>query len=306
MKYLAVKNFAQFQHYKDRRPPWIKLYQEVLDDYAFTQLPDAARGQLMMIWLIASRTDNKIPNDPQWIARAIQASGPLEMDALLEAGFLEEWEPEKAKGKREDWSSRYIPDEVRERVMERCKRRCVTCASADTLEIDHIVPISKGGTGAEENLQVLCRSCNRKKRAALSADAERDATQMRSPEAEGETESETDSSSSTVRATEEEIARCLPNDADRIALTALLHRVPNRPTWLFEIAAALNGMHGTSLSPAQLGQVLRDFVGNGASAQPNLRVFRGYIRNGSKPPPEAHASPDDVKSKLDKWAKQNA
>src|SRR5690606_19747530 len=33
--YLTVKNFERFQHYKDRNPPWIKLYNDLLDDYEF-------------------------------------------------------------------------------------------------------------------------------------------------------------------------------------------------------------------------------------------------------------------------------
>ena len=31
------------------------------------------------------------------------------------------------------------------------------------LEIDHIIPVSKGGETVEYNLQTLCRTCNRKK-----------------------------------------------------------------------------------------------------------------------------------------------
>ena len=42
-------------------------------------------------------------------------------------------------------------------------KSCVKCQSLDFLEIDHIVPVSAGGSHEIENLQVLCRSCNRKK-----------------------------------------------------------------------------------------------------------------------------------------------
>lgn len=37
---------------------------------------------------------------------------------------------------------------------------CVACGSKDSLEIDHIVPIHKGGGNELENLQALCKSCN--------------------------------------------------------------------------------------------------------------------------------------------------
>lgn len=40
---------------------------------------------------------------------------------------------------------------------------CVNCGSKENLTIDHIRPISKGGTNEEDNLQILCKSCNSKK-----------------------------------------------------------------------------------------------------------------------------------------------
>ena len=61
MRYFRVKNFERFQHYKDRSPPWIKLYNDLLDDYAFTCLQDASKLHQILIWLVASRTGNKLP-----------------------------------------------------------------------------------------------------------------------------------------------------------------------------------------------------------------------------------------------------
>lgn len=192
-RFLSVKNYERFQHYKDRRPPWIKLYNEILDDYEFTCLPDTTKAHLMLIWLLASRTDNKIPWDAAWISNSVRATVQVDIEALLEAGFLIEHDDLTAKGIRENWASRYIPDDVRAAILERDKHRCVACRSTDNLEIDHIIPVSRGGTGDPSNLQTLCRPCNRRKRATLPtydgcADAEQVATQLRSPETETETE----------------------------------------------------------------------------------------------------------------------
>jgi hypothetical protein len=88
VRYLSVKNFAHFQHYRDRAPVWIKLYNAVMDDEAFLELSDAERGQLVLIWLLASRRENKIPNDGKAIARAIQASGRVNLERFVTAGFL--------------------------------------------------------------------------------------------------------------------------------------------------------------------------------------------------------------------------
>lgn len=89
MKVLSIKNFALYQHYKDRRPPWVKLHASVLDDYAFSCLQDASKAHLMLLWLLASQTDNKIPYDLAWISRKIGAVSPVDLEELISLGFIE-------------------------------------------------------------------------------------------------------------------------------------------------------------------------------------------------------------------------
>lgn len=52
-----VKNWKQFQHFKDRTPPWIKLYRGLLDDPDFHALDGDTAKQLVMIWLVASEDE---------------------------------------------------------------------------------------------------------------------------------------------------------------------------------------------------------------------------------------------------------
>ena len=96
MNYIQVKNWGKFQHYKKRNPPWIKLHAELLSDYAFSRLQDASKLHLMMIWLLASRTANKLPNDPGWLQKQIGAETKPNINLLIEMGFIEE----KEGGKR--------------------------------------------------------------------------------------------------------------------------------------------------------------------------------------------------------------
>jgi diadenosine tetraphosphate (Ap4A) HIT family hydrolase len=60
-----------------------------------------------------------------------------------------------------------IPDSLRYRVLTDGKGRCVLCGATrdeTVLDVDHIIPRSKGGKTVYENLQVLCAKCNRSKR----------------------------------------------------------------------------------------------------------------------------------------------
>jgi hypothetical protein len=87
-RYFSVVNYDQQQHYKDRGPTWIKLYNRLLDDYAFAMQPDAAKWHLIGIFLIASRHHNRIPADPVWLARQIGATAAIELEPLERAGFI--------------------------------------------------------------------------------------------------------------------------------------------------------------------------------------------------------------------------
>jgi len=86
--YLCIPNWDDLQHYKDRSPPWIKLHNELLEDYEFESLQDASKAHLLCIWLLASRTGNKIKADSRWIARKIGANTEVNLTELIEAGFL--------------------------------------------------------------------------------------------------------------------------------------------------------------------------------------------------------------------------
>lgn len=44
---------------------------------------------------------------------------------------------------------------------------CVFCGSKERIEMDHVIPVSRGGKHSEGNLQPLCRSCNASKRNKL-------------------------------------------------------------------------------------------------------------------------------------------
>jgi hypothetical protein len=53
---LQPKNWAVFQHYKDRCPPWIKLHRDLLNDRVYMCLPLASKALAPLLWLLASET----------------------------------------------------------------------------------------------------------------------------------------------------------------------------------------------------------------------------------------------------------
>ena len=61
-----------------------------------------------------------------------------------------------------------ITEALRSKIRSAAKQRCGYCLSRQSLvlgvlEIEHIVPLAKGGTGEETNLWLSCSLCNRYK-----------------------------------------------------------------------------------------------------------------------------------------------
>lgn len=56
-----------------------------------------------------------------------------------------------------------LSKDLRNRVYNRCGKVCAKCGTDKRLQVDHIVPVSKGGSDSMSNLQVLCQPCNLKK-----------------------------------------------------------------------------------------------------------------------------------------------
>jgi hypothetical protein len=82
-----VKNWNRFQHFKDRRPPWIKLYREILEDPDWHDLDGENAKGLTMLWLIASEKSGELP-DARKLAFRLRKS-ETEVKQLLNA--LSHW-----------------------------------------------------------------------------------------------------------------------------------------------------------------------------------------------------------------------
>ena len=68
----------------------------------------------------------------------------------------------------------YLPEALKRRVRDAAKNRCGYCLSPQRLvmarlEIEHITPLSKGGSDEEKNLWLACPLCNSHKGSQTAA-----------------------------------------------------------------------------------------------------------------------------------------
>ena len=88
MEYV-VKNWSQFQHYRDRNPPWIKLHFALLSSRDWVTLDDASRVLAIACMLIASRNKGRVPDDPEYVKRVAYLNKTPNFKPLIQCGFLE-------------------------------------------------------------------------------------------------------------------------------------------------------------------------------------------------------------------------
>lgn len=176
---LTPKNWASFQHYKDRAPLWIKLHRGLLDNHDYYMLSPIAAKCLPLIWLIASEKDGIIPTCEEIAFRLRTSPEQVEdvLDELLRRDFLtEKHDAEHVAregtlaqriAKANGFGSRHISDAVKRAAWVRDGGKCRKCESIKNIEYDHVHPVSRGGNSELDNIQLLCRACNRSKRVSV-------------------------------------------------------------------------------------------------------------------------------------------
>lgn len=159
---LLLKQNNLFDNIKDELPFLIKIFKNSL------------YKNLGMIHL-----DLKTVIYPQYTFQYTSSGGNSGLSYTLKLSINElqefiNWLDERIKYKKSAQYQRIImTNELRNKIKQRdgfaCKICKVNTIKEPTLllEIDHIVPISKGGLTIEDNLQCLCWKCNRKKAAKI-------------------------------------------------------------------------------------------------------------------------------------------
>jgi hypothetical protein len=87
---MRIKNYKKFQHFKDRKPPWVKLYRDLLDDLEWHELDSKAAKVLVMLWLIASEDEGNIPPIKQLAFRLRMSEKDTEVCIIKLSHWLEQ------------------------------------------------------------------------------------------------------------------------------------------------------------------------------------------------------------------------
>lgn len=171
MARLFVKNWKEFQHYKDRNPSWIKLHKRFLDDYVFHRLQLASRALAPMIWLLASESeDGSIEYDLDEIAFRVHSTKDEVNNALtplIDAGFI--YVEQVASEPLADCKQSAIPEKRREEKRETALASVLADSDAAILicrelnfsgmklprEITEAIPTIKAALGFHDNAEVL-------------------------------------------------------------------------------------------------------------------------------------------------------
>lgn len=89
---LRVRNWKEFQHYKDRAPPWIRLHRALLDNKDFHRLPVESRALAPMLWLLASESVDGVidatADDLAFRLRTTEQDILLALKPLVDKGFF--------------------------------------------------------------------------------------------------------------------------------------------------------------------------------------------------------------------------
>lgn len=125
-------------------------------ELATSKLPHAAVSLMANLISYDSNEDrslNEIAKEVGMNPRTVRKH----LDTLEEFGWLTYTPPvqEPTPGKRRKMST-----EKSLAVFDNDDYACVNCGSRKKLTVDHIVPITRGGTDEMSNLQTLCHSCN--------------------------------------------------------------------------------------------------------------------------------------------------
>jgi hypothetical protein len=89
-KFISIKDFDSFQHFKKANPPWVKMYRSTFCNREFMRLPVASKFLYLGLVMLASEGCNRVPYDLQYISHRLATTfSQNDLTPLYKAGLLE-------------------------------------------------------------------------------------------------------------------------------------------------------------------------------------------------------------------------
>ena len=89
MKKIRFVNWQEYQHYKDRAPPWIKLHFSILSSRHWIKLDESGKLLAIVCMMLASRNAGEVECDEEYIMAVGNLKKRPDFDALVDCGFCE-------------------------------------------------------------------------------------------------------------------------------------------------------------------------------------------------------------------------
>jgi len=158
-RYFRIKNHRKFQHYRDRRPGWIKFHTSLLSDVKFNLLTEIQQIHLVKIWLLSSQNNDVLPFDPAIIRKRAGLNSRVVLDVFVEAGFIEI----QSIPQRDPNENLPKPDRDPNEVPSKPNR-----VEMETKEIKEVTPKIDSKTIAPNKEKYKSRNINQKEKTILS------------------------------------------------------------------------------------------------------------------------------------------
>lgn len=167
--------------------PWFRFYRAALHNPKVLRLTDKLHRAWVNL-LCCTDDDGYLPGaeDIALILRQPRKAASVTLGHLIVAGFfVQEGQGEESRIRAHDWSDHQKRSDVsnervakyrsairesgsslnayakhRSLVFGRDGHACIYCGSVEQLVLDHVVPVSKGGSHGPENLATACKRCN--------------------------------------------------------------------------------------------------------------------------------------------------
>ncbi len=114
---LTPSNWGDLQHYKDRKPHWIKLHTDLLNNFSYSSVSVGTKATLPLLWILACEYENGVINasieeisfrihiDKTTVSRAIDQLVEIKMFTidtdLYQTVSIDSLEKEKEKEREE-------------------------------------------------------------------------------------------------------------------------------------------------------------------------------------------------------------